>query len=113
MQHELAYRQSQSFGDPRGGIERRIRQDDQQLLAAVATRQVRPANASADQIGELAQDVVAGSVTEGVVQALEVMTSAITSDSGVPRRAARRSSYSIVSSMKRRLYKPVSGSRMA
>src|SRR5690606_10963666 len=50
-----------------------FREDDGELFTAVARDDVGRAGALADEVGDLTQDVVAGTMTEGVVAALEVI----------------------------------------
>jgi hypothetical protein len=64
---------SDALGDQARPIDRRLGEDDDELLPAEPDREVRAADALAEDPGDLAKDLVAGLVPAGVVEPLEVI----------------------------------------
>lgn len=64
---------AQIFGEPHRVFGRRLRQDEHELFAAVATEHVARPDRVGDEAGDLAQDCVAGVVAVGVVDLLETV----------------------------------------
>jgi len=73
LEQELGDGAQQPFADAHRPFRRRLRQDDGELVAAVAGRHIRRSQRRPDQLGGPRQHAVAEQVTEGVVHELEVV----------------------------------------
>ena len=98
-------------GDDRGLVERLARQDHRELVAAQTGEHIGLPQARAQLVGDLDEQLVAGVVTQGVVDRLEAVEVEDEQRAGACRSGALCATWvCIAAANPRRFSRPVSGS---